>query len=163
MPISVDIESGDYTNTKAEVLAVLVTEGGFDKQRAFAHLDHALGGALAAHVTAQQWKGRVEDVLDVPTLGRLAARRIVLVGAGPKRGFDAARLRAAAAVAARAAVGATSLTLVPGDQTTDLRRVAEGVGLGAYTFTKYFTGDRIPKRQLEKVSVYVKSKSATAK
>ena len=110
MPISVDIESGDYATTKAEVLAVLLTEGGFDKQKAFAHLDHALGGALAAHVTAQQWKGRAEEVLDVPTLGRLAARRLVLVGAGPKRGFDAARLRAAAAVAARAAIGSTSLS-----------------------------------------------------
>src|SRR5262245_52804847 len=138
MPISVDIESGDFTSSKAEVLALILTEGGFDKQRSFTHLDQALGGALAAHVAAQQWKGRVEDVLDVPTLGRLAARRVVLVGAGPKRGFDGARLRAAAAVATRAAVGASSLALVPGDHHDDPRRLAEGIGLGAYTFTKYF-------------------------
>jgi leucyl aminopeptidase len=34
------------------------------------------------------------------------------------------------------------------------RAVGEGVGLGAYTFTKYFTGDKLPKKPLSKVTVY---------
>src|SRR3954463_7967845 len=139
MTISIEIGSGDFLGSKAEVLALIVTEGGFEKQRAFAHVDQALGGALKVHV-GTQFKGRADEVLEVPTLGRLGARRLVLVGAGPKRGFDGTRLRAAAATATRAAVTAPSLALVAGELASspeDVRCLSEGAGLGAYTFTKY--------------------------
>lgn len=157
MPVSIEFGSGDFVESKAEVLALIVTEGGFEKQRAFAQLDKALGGALAAHVENAQWKGRLDDVIDVPTLGRLGVRRVVIVGAGPKRGLGATRLRSAAATAARAASSVASLALVLPDvlPAEDIRGVAEGVGLGAYTFTKYFTGDRAPKKSLADVTLYL--------
>jgi leucyl aminopeptidase len=157
MPVSIEFGSGDFVGSKAEVLALVVTEGGFEKQRAFAHLNQALGGSLAAHIEAAQWKGRLDDVLDVPTLGRLSARRVVVVGAGPRRGLGAARLRSAAASAARAAANAASLALALPDviPAEELRAVAEGIGLGAYTFTKYFTGDRVPKKSLADVTLHL--------
>jgi leucyl aminopeptidase len=165
MTISIEIGSGDFLGSKAEVLALIVTEGGFEKQRAFAHVDQALGGALKAHV-GTQFKGRADEVMEVPTLGRLGAKRLVLVGAGPRRGFDGTRLRAAAATATRAAVNAPSLALVAGDHASspdDIRSLSEGAGLGAYTFTKYFTGDRLPKQTLQAVTVYLGKGGAGAR
>jgi leucyl aminopeptidase len=165
MGIRVEFGSGDFTAASEEVLALLVLEGGFDKQRAFVALDRSLGGALAAHVEAVQFRGRPDEVLDVPTLGRLAAKRLVLVGGGPRRGFDAGRLRAAAANAARAAINATSLAFVAGEQLAsgeDARAVGEGTGLGAYSFTKYLTGDRVPKKSLATVTVYGRGKGTVA-
>jgi leucyl aminopeptidase len=165
MPFRIDLEAGDFSATQAEVLALLVTEGGFDKQPAFRALDQALGGALAKHVENVRFRARADDVADFPTLGRIPARRIVLVGLGPKRGLSGARLRAAAASATRAAISAKSLALVPGDYFASpgsARHVAEGVGLGAYNFTKYFTGDRIPKQSLEVVTVYPTKGRGTA-
>src|SRR5262245_47621201 len=140
MAIAIDLGSKDFLSEKTDVLAVLVTEGGFQKQKAFAEVDAALGGALAAHVERVSYRARAEDVLDVPTLGRLAAARVVLVGTGPRRGFSAARLRAVVATAARAATNATSLAIALGDHganAAELEAAAQGAGLGAYTFTKY--------------------------
>jgi leucyl aminopeptidase len=157
MTLSIEFGSGDFVGSTADVLALIVTEGGFEKQPAFAHLDKALGGALAAHVGNAQFKGRLDDLLDVPTLGRLGVRRIVLAGAGPKRGLGATRLRSAVAIATRAALSVPSLAVVLGDviSPAELRAVAEGVGLGAYSFTKYFTGDRVPKKPLAAVTVHL--------
>jgi leucyl aminopeptidase len=165
MAFSIDFGTGDFLGATADVLAVVVTEGGFEKQRPFAALDAALGGALAAHVENGQFRGRKDQVLDVPTLGRLKASRLVLVGAGPKRGFSGARLRQAAAVAGRAASSAKSLAVVLGDHAGSaaaVRQVVEGVGLGAYTFSKYFTGERAPKRTLGSVLLYRASGRASA-
>ncbi|HEX4336377.1 MAG TPA: leucyl aminopeptidase [Polyangiaceae bacterium] len=157
MTVSIEFGSGDFAASKADVLALVVTEGGFEKQRAFAHLDQALGGALAAHVATAQFKGRLDDLLDVPTLGRLGVRRILLAGAGPKRGLGTTRLRSAVATATRAAINVPSLAVVLSEivSVPELRAVAEGVGLGAYGFTKYFTGDRAPKKPLTGVAIHL--------
>ncbi|HVU03247.1 MAG TPA: leucyl aminopeptidase [Polyangiaceae bacterium] len=157
MAITISLGSKEFVSAPADVLGVLVTEGGFGKQRAFAELDAALGGALGKHVEAVGFRARAEDVLDVPTLGKIGARRIVLVGLGPKKGLGAARLRGVLATLGRAASGEKSLAVALGDhaeKAPELRTVAEGLALGAYTFTKYFTGDRAPKKALESVSLH---------
>ena len=157
MELKVDFESGDFTAAKTDVLALVVAEGGLGKQKAFAQLDAALGGELAKHVEAVSFKGRADELLDVQTLGRIPAKRVLVVGIGGRRGRDTSRIRSAVAVATRAAASAGTLALVLGEHAgtaKDVRRAAEGVGLGAYTFTKYFTGDRVPKRKLSAVSLY---------
>src|SRR5689334_23283685 len=115
MTLRIRIESGRLDDTSADAVAVFVTEGGFAKQAAFAELDAALGGALISHVEAVRFRGKPDEVVDVPTLGRLKARRAILVGVGPRRGARGSVLRSAAAVAARAALNEKSLALAPGD------------------------------------------------
>ena len=46
-------------------------------------LDRALGGLLSELLTNAEFKGRIHEVLPVPTNGRIAARRVIL---GPCRG-----------------------------------------------------------------------------
>jgi len=138
MTLRIRIESGRLAETSSDALAVFVTEGGFEKQSAFAELDATLGGALLSHVEAVRFRGKPDEVLDIPTLGRIVARRAILVGVGPRRAARGVRLRSAAAVAARAALNEKSLALAPGDldKGLDLRCVVEGIGLGGYAFPK---------------------------
>jgi leucyl aminopeptidase len=164
MAISVQVSTADITDAKDGVVATLVFDQALAKQKQFAQLDGLLEGALTGQVSHVEYRGRVNAVLDVPTLGKIAARRVLVVGLGPKRGFDAARLREAVAVAARAAGSAPNLgILLPdGVQGSQLRQVAEGVALGAYRFTKYLTGERLPKSALGTATIYRQRKATAA-
>jgi leucyl aminopeptidase len=58
-------------------------------------------------------------------------------------------------MAARTALSRSTLALVlPNNAVADIRPIAEGLALGAYRFSKYFTGDRAPKRTLSHVFLY---------
>ncbi len=158
MALTIQLSGGDPTEANADVLALGVTEEPFEKQKALSALDAALGGQLSALATRSDFRGRAETVLDVATLGRLPAARVVLIGIGPRRTLDDASARALAAVAARCANGARARTLalaLPEKLSgVALRVVGEGVGMGAYRFSKYFTGERAPTTQLEKVTAF---------
>src|SRR5688500_13498946 len=141
MPLDIRLGSGDFTAADTEALAVLVAETPLEKQRSFARVNDALGGALAAHAKKVDFKGRADQVLDVPTWGRLGVERLLLVGLGAEK-LSPRSLRAGAATAARYTASAKSLSVVLPEGTADLRAIAEGLSLGAYRFTKYLTGDR---------------------
>ncbi|HSM91762.1 MAG TPA: leucyl aminopeptidase [Anaeromyxobacteraceae bacterium] len=119
-------------------------------QLALAALDRTLGGALFAAVKAERFEAKPEQQLLLPTLGRGKAERILLLGMGargaaalrwPACGFEP--LRAAAGVAARAAVKARARTLafaVPvakGEIAPAARAAVEGALLGLYRFDAY--------------------------
>jgi leucyl aminopeptidase len=101
-------------------------------------------------------------VLDLPTLGRLKAPRLLLGGAGAAADLTPARMRSVAATALRAVQSAKVVSLVLPREGVDLRSVGEGIGLGAYRFDKYFTGDRRPKSTVGKVTVHLPSGKASA-
>jgi leucyl aminopeptidase len=165
MPLNIHTASGDPIKAVADVLAVLVTEGGLDKQKLVADLDRALGGALLEHAKLAEFSGKADSALDLPSMGQVKARRVLLLGTGPKRALEPCKLRVAAAVAARAAQSSKGKTLalvLPADG-ADLRAVAEGVGLGAYRFSKYLTGDRVPKSDLKDVKLFVAKQAQSDK
>jgi leucyl aminopeptidase len=92
----------------------------------------------------------------VQTLGKLPVHTLFLLGLGEGDAMTDADVRSFAARAARAAQGdkARRMVLVlPEGLESRVRFVAEGLGLGAYRFDKYLTGDRRPKSDLEKVVV----------
>jgi leucyl aminopeptidase len=157
MPLSLKLSSRTLLECDSEVIALGVTEAPFDKQKALVQLDEALSKKLLAHAGRVKFTGGIGQVLDVPTFGQLPAARVVLVGLGkPKRGSEPATLRALAATAARQAISASSLGLFPPDKTSGpeaLRAIGEGIGLGAYRFTKYLTGKRRPEGELASVEV----------
>lgn len=158
MALTIQLSGGDAAQAKVDVLAVGVTDDPLDKQKAFASLDETLGGQLATLAARADFRGRSDTVLDVATLGRLPADRVVLVGLGARKAYDDAAARSFAATAARCAASgkARSLALALPEKPSSggLRVVGEGVGLGAYRFTKYFTGERAPTVELEKVTVF---------
>lgn len=160
MTFSVQLVSGVAADIGADALIVGVFAGAVADSDALLALEDALGGGLLSHLKASEFDGKLEQQADVPTFGRIKARRLLVVGLGPKAECDAARVRAALAGAVRGAQSSTtkSLALVLPEPAPSLRAVGEAVVLGAYKFSRYFTGERKPKAELGKVSVLVSGK-----
>ena len=156
MSLSIEVTSGDPARMPVDVVAVCVEQGPLNKNEWLASLEKALGGGLLAHAKHAEFEGKSEQILDVPTLGRIKARRVVLVGLGAAAGLGTARLRASIAGAVRASLGSgVSSVAIALPETSDFRVIGEAAALGAYRFVKYFTGDRRPKGELKKLSFVV--------
>lgn len=164
MVLQIQLATGDATSAAADALIVAVCLGAVATHPAVVAADKLFGGALLEHVKAVEFEGKLDQVLDLPTLGRLKAKKLVLLGVGKKEELDSARLRASLAAAVRNNSGASTRTLhlVLPEAELDLRSVGEAVALGAYRFTKYFTGERRPKAELAKVSVHLARGAASA-
>jgi leucyl aminopeptidase len=162
MTASIEIGSGDPTRAALDVLAICVEEGSLEQNPWISTLETTLGGGLVAHAKVVEFSGKADQLLDVSTLGRAKARRIILVGVGARPKLDAARLRSAVATSVRASAG-PGVTRVgvalPAD--VDWRQAGEAAGLGAYRFVKYFTGDRRPKAELKKVVLFGQGRIGT--
>src|SRR5262245_25476621 len=126
-------------------------------------VDVALGGLLALALRDQRFEGRVGDLADIHTGGRLQAKRVLVVGLGPRADCTAEVLRRAAAGAARRArdLGAASLVIpVLGARAPGLTLAAraqamgEGLLLGLYRFDRY-KEKRSGDRAVEAVTVLV--------
>ncbi len=156
--IAIEASGAAASAIEADALAVPVLEeeilgGG---ARRVKELDRPLDGALLAASRAERFEGKAGQDVQLATLGRIRAKRIILTGMGPREAFAAqARrqgwepLRAAAGRAGRIAskAGARALAvLLPevaqGDLPAAARAAAEGAVLGSYAFSRYKTEDR---------------------
>jgi leucyl aminopeptidase len=129
-----------------------------------ADVDAIFDGFVSAAARREEFKGKHEQTLRVPSLGRVAARTVLVLGLGDRDadGVTAADARSFAGRAARAANAekAASLALIlPAGMERQLRAVAEGLTLGAYRFTKYLTGDRKPKHELSTVTLILSGRA----
>ena len=159
MPLDIQFRVAPPQELAADILVVGVPQAGA-KSPAIPQLlktvDQALEGALSRLAAKEEFTGKRDQLLSLATLGRLPADKVVLLGLGERRAVGAPELRAFAAKAARTANSekCTSLALaLPAGLEGELRAVAEGLELGAYRFTKYFSGDRKPKTELQKVAI----------
>jgi leucyl aminopeptidase len=164
MPLEIHLRVATPLDLAADVLVVGVLQGGKAQALpASLHaIDAALGGALAKLAAREEFTAKRDQALSLPTLGRIAAEKVVVLGLGDRRSIGPAEVRTFAAKAARAANGekARSLLLsLPAGLEGELRAVGEGLELGAYRFTKYFTGDRKPKASLATVTVATAGKT----
>ena len=142
-------------HAEVDLLAVLVSEEELAKDATLDEIDHALDGALRRAIKDEEFTAKRDATLTLQTLGRCPFRKVIVMGVGADTKAGAVEVRSAAARPARAANAdkATSLAIAlrsKGDA-AELRAAAEGVGMGAYRFAKYLTGDRRPKKQLERV------------
>jgi leucyl aminopeptidase len=159
MPIEIQVltESPVVVTADVVVVGVLqIAEKSGALPPALKLLEAALGGALSKLIAKEEFTGKRDQALSIATLGKISASKLVLLGLGERRKLGAPEIRAFAARAARAGNGekATSIAVViPAGLENELRSVAEGLELGAYRFTKYFTGERKPKAELVRVSV----------
>jgi leucyl aminopeptidase len=162
MSLSVALSSADPSTLTADALIVFAFASAVAEHPTLRALDRELDGALLAHAKKQEFEAKAEQTLDLPTLGRLPARRLLVVGLGPAADLTRARLRNVIAGAVRV-VGQEKVVglALPADD-IDLRAVGEGIGLGAYRFDKYFTGDRRPKSALTKLSLHLPGKKTPA-
>jgi leucyl aminopeptidase len=124
-------------------------------------LDRAVGGALVARMKEESFEAKVGKVLALEGRGRLKAKQLLLVGLGDGTP-SAATLRLLGVRAARAAMSRNSLAVsAPSLEPSALSALVDGIVTGAYRYTKYLTGARVPKRQLTKVTVLSDAKPSS--
>ncbi len=168
MPIKFSLSSSEPLSVAADVLVLGVPEGSSFKEGTLGDLGKALGPSLAKAVKREDFTGKKDQVLDLSTGGSdLKPSRVLLLGIGNPAAVTDADVRVFAAKGTRAAQGAKATSLAIQVLTLDdalprrrdaERATAEGVVLGAYRFTKYLTGDRIPKSRIERVTLVVAGK-----
>ncbi len=159
MNLDIQLRTAPPQQLAGDLLVVGVTQAGAKAPALppwLKAVDEALGGALGKLAAKEEFTGKRDQALSLPTLGRLPTERIVVLGLGDRRAIGASVARTFAAKAARAgnAEKAKSLALaLPAGFERELRAVGEGLELGAYRFTKYLTGDRKPKSALSHVVI----------
>ena len=160
MTLSVQLVSGAAADFAADALVVGVFTGAVADSEALQALEDALGGGLLSHLKSNDFDGKLDQLIEVPTFGRVKPRRLLLIGLGPKGEAELARVRAAVASAVRAAQSSSTkaVALALPQPLPSLRIVGEGIVLGAYKFSRYFTGERKPKAELAKVTVLISGK-----
>ena len=160
MPLDTQVVFDKPVAHPCDLLAVLVREGAVAAggQISDAHLgdlDRALGGLLSTVAQQEEFTGKEGQQLALHTHGKTAAQRLLVLGLGrhadPDRAREALRSAASRAVKAARPAGARTLALVwphgnapRGEKTSagdalerDVRALAEGASLGAYSFDKY--------------------------
>jgi leucyl aminopeptidase len=120
-----------------------------------ARLDRAMGGRLGEVLEAEGFQGKPSQLAHAYAGGRLAAKRVVVVGLGPRGQLTAETLRRAASAAVRRArdLGARVVSVEVLGDTLPLgqraRAVVGGALLGTYGFDRY-KRDK-PDREVEEL------------
>src|SRR6266851_744953 len=117
-------------------------------------LDKALGGVLSDMITNAEFRGRIHEVLPVPTHGRSAPRRVILYGVGAANDLDGQRLRSAHHELIRASrtYGYKRIGLVrtePPLGMDTLKAVVEGCVMGTFERRSRQTGPQPERREIE--------------
>lgn len=164
MTLKLKITSSDPASSRADALGVICFQDELEQHPGLQGLDAAFEGALLGHLRAMEFTGKAGQLVELPSLGRVPAAKILVCGAGPRGDGEGPRLEAALASAVRGSLGVhpASVGIALPEGVPSYRVVAEGIVLGAYRFTKYLTGDRKPKRELERVEILTSGKVAAA-
>ncbi|MBW3594998.1 MAG: leucyl aminopeptidase [Actinobacteria bacterium] len=132
----------------AIVVGAYEQPGGAELDDATAALDAALDGALSAYLTERDFKAKVGSLELVPTLGRIAAKAVAVVGLGAKKSISPTEVRKAAGAAAKRltdrGVVATTLPQIVEDAGA---ATVEGLLLGSYRYTRFKSDPKPIKTQ----------------
>jgi leucyl aminopeptidase len=169
--IELTLLQGAPLEAQVELFA-FTTFGDPSKDAFFKAIDLALGGVLGEVARSESFEGKSGQSIGVHTHGRIAAKRVLVVGGGTRSDFTNPQIRDIAATIAQAAnkAGATAVGfLVPSlganREAALAQLTAEGVRLGTYKFGRYFTGeDHKRPMSLKSFGIFVdpKGKKPTA-
>ena len=155
--LPVDCRSGALRTSRADLLCAPIFED--DDDGDLRELDAAAGGALGRARASGELSGKLHELYltDVADAA-WGARRVLLVGAGPRDGYGADRARTVAGAAGMAARGRRARRLVfacggSGGTASMVQAVVEGLALGAFRDTRLKTEepDSLPLSALELV------------
>ena len=125
--------------TRADVVVIgtLQGEDGLQLAAGAEIADAAFDGSLAEVLGTLGASGKAEEIVKLPTLGKLSAGLVLAVGLGKQTdgAVTAEQVRRAAGAAARALSGTERAFVTL--SALDLQATAEGIALGAYVFTDY--------------------------
>ena len=128
--------NGDVTGFQCGLLVI----GRFEEGQASAAetaIDEALGGSLSAASARLLFTGKARQSVELDTLGRIEAAKVMLVGLGRESELTISTLRDFAALGISEALAGRFGTVgivAPRDQASDAIHLASGARLGAYRF-----------------------------
>ncbi|HEY0252850.1 MAG TPA: M17 family peptidase N-terminal domain-containing protein, partial [Kofleriaceae bacterium] len=118
------------------------------KDSVFKSADQALGGALAEVAVSESFEGKPGQALVLYTQKKIGAKRIVVIGAGPRGDFKNAGMRDVTAQIAQIAnkTLSTSVAFIlpalgANREATLFQLGVEGLYLGTYKFGRYLTSE----------------------
>jgi leucyl aminopeptidase len=141
----------DFADRKTDLLAVGMFEGDKGTEKAYSKLDKQLDGGISRLIKLGDFKGKLKSTSLVYGTKKTAADRILLVGLGDRKKFEADNLRQAAAVASSKAVDLKAEKSVFAvhqslDKELDIQQagqiIAEGVYFGSYRYDEFVTEDK---------------------
>ena len=137
---TLEVSSGSPTEVAADLLIIPFFQGR-EPGPGVEAVQEALGADLMAVLADHRVLGKVGASFNVPSLGRLRAKAVLLVGVGPRAEADARAVRRAAlrigGSAARFTTVASTLPQVGPSVSEAGHAFAEGLTLGAYRFDRY--------------------------
>ena len=142
MPIQIVPSGEEPTGIACDALLIgAVKSDGSAQLMGGEAIDQALDGQVSEYLNATNFKAGVGDTVVIPTLGRLPASSLVVVGLGPDSGVSPSVLRRASGTAARRLAERTSIatTLARDAGPEGAAAVVEGLILGSYRFTEHKT------------------------
>ncbi len=130
-------------------------------------IDTLLNGLVSELCTNGEFKGGLGELLTLHPMGRLATKRVIVVGLGAQDKITSQSLRRASAIAARHALNteAHSITLALQWQDTqdNVQAEVEGVLLGLYTFRMYKHSEQTSNgKDVSQIAVLTESSTDTA-
>ena len=146
--MDIQVTAGGLKDAACDVLvvgAVREQQGQVMLPEATRTVDNALNGLLSEVSTGEEFKGNLGEMITIHTMGKMAAKRVLLVGLGKQESLNAQSFRRASAITARAAqsTGAHTLCFALNwsgsgvDAMEGAQAVVEGALLGTYSFRKY--------------------------
>ncbi|WCK53766.1 leucyl aminopeptidase [Aneurinibacillus sp. Ricciae_BoGa-3] len=152
---------------QADCLVIGIVKGTIKAEGALAEADQALGGNIAALFSDSEISGDRNDTQFIHTYGKIAARRILLVGLGDEAELSFEELREASARAVKEALKAklTKLAFALSDAWSGLdakeasHAITEGVLLADYRFPGYHQKEEL-KPALESLVIFCAEQGA---
>lgn len=161
-------KTGTPAAEKGELVALGLFEGKTLKGAQAIAVDKALGGMIADVLKMGDFEGKLNQTMSLPTVGKLAAKRVLLVGLGKAEELTMDKIRQAAGKTATTAreLGARTFSSevfgldVEGlDPSEAGRAFVEGLLLGSYQFNAYKTQDPDKRKTLDGVVLLAEDKA----
>jgi leucyl aminopeptidase len=160
--VKIQLSTESLTSVAVDVLAVGVRLKHVTDDPNVRAIDKAMGGVLVPQLKDQEFKGGEGKTFSMLARGRIKAKRVLIIGLGDNASRSRVH-RLFGTIAARSSQSKASLALIAPDMEADtLRCLSEGLISGTYKYTRYFTGDRKPKKELKKLLVLGKGKVGPA-
>ncbi len=146
--MEIKVATGDVGRIQTDAIIINFFEGMKRLNGDGAAIDKALDGVISQLITQGEIKGKLNQITVIYSLGKLPARRVVVVGLGKKPELTLDRVRGAAAETCRLLrqIGvATVATVAQGAGIAGItvegsaQAITEGALLGLYSFRKHIT------------------------
>ena len=142
-------------------------EGGVLLSPSATAVDKLLEGLINERCADGEFKGNLGEIMAIHPMGRLATKRVLVVGLGSQERITLQSLRRASAIAARHAqnTGAHSIVLalqsaIPNDDALGVQAQVEGALLGLYTFRIYQQSGSSGSKNSQNVQLSVQTDEA---